>query len=92
MPPKNTLLRLSAFVVAVLSIGLPLRAFMALNQTGFRGHVHWGVWVVEFLSIVMCRVLAGLLRFSDKSLSPGITICACVGILFCILIALTPAW
>ena len=91
MTPKNTPFRLAGLAAAVLSIGLPLRVVAVLNQTGFRGNVHWAVGVFELLFIGMCYVLGERLGSTDLGLSRVVNICGSVAIILCLMIALTPA-
>lgn len=83
-------LRLLAIVAATISVGQPFRIASALNQSNFRGHVHWSAWLVELVSIAFCFVLALRLYESNRSLSRTIHLCAWVGIVLSIMLGASP--
>jgi NAD/NADP transhydrogenase beta subunit len=76
--------------VATISIGLPIRIIAALNHINFRGDVHWTTWVIEFVSIMLCYVIAWQLETRDRALAIVTRISALIGIILCALIGGAP--
>jgi len=92
MLSRHSLQRLFAIAAAVVSVGLPIRIYTALEATGFRGNVHWIFEVTEIVGIISCLVLGRLLRNSDRALSYSISLCGAVAMLLCLVIMLMPEY
>jgi hypothetical protein len=76
--------------VATISIGLPIRIIAALNNTNFRGYVHWSAYVIEIISIALCFIIASRLETTDGTLAVVTRISAWIAIIVCVLLGVAP--